>query len=476
MIKPADTMSTTTTRIETREGVAPNRRVILACGILLLDCLGTVYAWSYFTKQLGETYGWNKMQIGGVFSLAVAGLGLSAAYTGPLVSTLGSRTLMMRSAIFFITGYFITALGLYFAGAGTFGVVSPATLGSFASWLTLGIVGLGYGVVSGIGLGTGYVTGVTTIAGWFPDRKGFATGLVVMGFGMGGFIMSKVFAPLAMDVADQHMPMAFLVMAVAYLLIMPAACRGIFSPSFAVSTGQAATVAETIEHTPSVQYKLWVVCFLYSLAGLGTISLLSPLMQMVAKAENAALSQTELIAIGGTLVAAASIGNNLGRLFWAWISDKIGRVNAFIGLLVSAAVVFLILPQVSNPMLYGVLLAYTVGSYGGGFGTIPSLISDLYGPKRMSQIHGKVLTGWASAGLVSPPIFGLLMDTRPEQAASYAFYSCAIVLFLSAALVSTFKALHLTTTAIPAVEKAGQVQIQSVPQGLSITKRQEPSA
>ena len=452
-------MSTATTRIDAREGPAPDRRVILACGILLLACLGTVYAWSYFTRQLGETYGWNKMQIGGVFSLAVAGLGLSAAYTGPLVASVGSRKLMMRSAAFFVTGYFVTALGLFLAGAGTLGAVTPETAGSFASWATLGIVGLGYGVISGIGLGTGYVTGVTTIAGWFPDKKGFATGMVVMGFGMGGFIMSKVFAPLAMEFANQNLPLAFLLMALAYLLIMPLACRGIFSPSFASNNGKAATVAETVEHEPSVQYKLWVVCFLYSLAGLGIISLLAPLMQMIAKADDASLTPTELIAIGGTLVAAASVGNSLGRLFWAWISDIIGRVNAFIALLTSAGIVFLVLPQVSNPIVYGMLLAYTVSSYGGGFGTIPSLISDLYGPKRMSQVHGRILTGWATAGLISPPIFGMLMDTRPEQAASYAFYSCATVLFLSAALVTTFKPLHVKTTAIPAIDHAADEAI-----------------
>ena len=182
-------------------------------------------------------------------------------------------------------------------------------------------------------------------------------------------------------------------------------------------------------------------------------------MQMIAKADDASLTPTELIAIGGTLVAAASVGNSLGRLFWAWISDIIGRVNAFIALLTSAGVVFLVLPQVSNPVLYGVLLAYTVASYGGGFGTIPSLISDLYGPKRMSQIHGRILTGWATAGLISPPVFGMLMDTRPEQAASYAFYSCAMVLFLSAALVTTFKPLHLKTTAMPAIAHAADEAI-----------------
>jgi MFS family permease len=104
--------------------------------------------------------------------------------------------------------------------------------------------------------------------------------------------------------------------------------------------------------------------------------------------------------MGATLIGWTSLSNSLGRLFWASVSDKIGRVNTFVAMLSSAAVVFLILPHVDSPVLFSILLAYTLASYGGGFGTIPSLISDLYGPKRMSAVHGKILTGWASAGLI----------------------------------------------------------------------------
>lgn len=424
----------------------PDRRAVLACGIILLACLGSVYAWSFFTKPLCETYGWSKMQVSAVFSLAVAGLGLSAAYTGPLVSKLGSRRLMYRASAFFTLGYLIAALGLYL-GSGAIGdATDPAV-----KWTALITLGLGYGLIGGIGLGTGYVTGVTTIAGWFPDKKGFATGLVVMGFGLGAFFMSKVFAPYAMEITGNKLPLTFLLIGLAFAVIMPLACRGITTPPAAGASGKAATVAETIEHDTGVQIKLWLVCFLYSLAGLGVISLLSPLMQKIAAGAAPELTAKELAATGATLIAAASLGNSGGRLFWAWTSDRIGRVNAFIMLLSSAGAAFLILPHVTSPLLYGALLTFTVASYGGGFGTIPSLISDLYGPKRMSAVHGRVLTGWAAAGLIAPPLFGYMNDTMPDRAANYAFYICATVLFLSCALAATFKALHLKTTALPAL-------------------------
>lgn len=427
----------------------PDRRLVLACGITLLACLGSVYAWSFFTKPLCETYGWSKMQVSAVFSLAVAGLGLSAAYTGPLVSKLGAHRLMKRSAAFFCTGYLVAAFGLWL-GSGVIGPVSEPVV----KWTSLVVLGLGYGVIGGFGLGTGYVTGVTTIAGWFPDKKGFATGLVVMGFGLGAFVMSKVFSPLAMRAADNSLPLAFLLIGAAFCIIMPLACRGVASAPAASASGGAATVAETIAHGPGVQIKLCLVCFLYSIAGLGVISLLSPLMQKISAANDPALSAARLAEIGATLIACASLGNSGGRLFWAWTSDKIGRVNAFVALLGCAGLVFLTLPYVTSPLLYGALLTFTVASYGGGFGTIPSLISDLYGPKRMSAVHGKVLTGWACAGLLAPPVFGYLIDRMPDKAADYAFHICAAALFLSCGLVATFRTLHLKTTATPALAHA----------------------
>ena len=421
----------------------PDRRLILLSGLVLLACLGSVYAWSYFTLPLTEAYGWSKMQVSAVFSLAVAGLGLSAMYVGPRVSRIGPRKLMFRSSAFFITGYLVAALGL-FLGSGVIGEPTNPVV----SWISLIVLGLGYGVIGGIGLGTGYVTGVTTIAAWFPDRKGFATGLVLMGFGVGALVMSMVFAPLAMRSAGGDIPLAFLAIAVAFLLIMPLTCRGIHDPSFTAPPGSAATVAETARHAVHVPARLILMCFLYSLAGLGVISLLSPLMQRVAALDNPQLGAAELAAMGATLIAVASVGNSLGRVFWGWSSDKIGRVNAFICLLGSSAVAFLILPHVTSPLLFGALLAYAVACYGGGFGTIPSLISDLYGPKRMSGVHGKVLVGWASAGLIAPLLFGYMKDAFPNHAADYAFYLCATVLMLACGLAVSFKQVHRRTTAI----------------------------
>ena len=237
---PSPKKATPTAPPPTQPSRPVDRRVVLACGILLLASLGSVYAWSFFTKPLCESFGWSKMQVSWVFSLAVAGLGLSAAYTGPKVSKLGSRKLMFRSAFFFAGGYLLSALALYLKN--------------------LPLLYLGYGVIGGIGLGTGYVTGVTTIAGWFPDKKGFATGLVVMGFGIGALLMSKVIAPYSLTAANNSLPHTFLYIGLAFCVIMPLACLGIQAPPTANGNLKPATVAETIEHGPGVQIKLWTVC------------------------------------------------------------------------------------------------------------------------------------------------------------------------------------------------------------------------
>ncbi|MCC5828418.1 MAG: MFS transporter [Phycisphaeraceae bacterium] len=414
-----------------------DRRLILVAGVVLMASLGSVYAWSFFTRPLQEAYHWSNAQISLVFSLAVAGLGFSALYTGPLVSKLGGRRLMIRSAKFFVCGYLLAALGL-FLGSGIIGDVSSPVV----SWVSFVILALGYGLIGGIGLGTGYVTAVSTVAGWYADKKGFATGMIVMGFGMGALFMSMVFAPFAMWVASGNVAGAYLLIACVYGAIMAVACRFIFSPHAAVTNGHKATVADTYQHRMNLRVRLWLTTFTYSLAGLGIISLLSPLMQDVTSAANPTLSAAALAAAGATLIAIASIGNSIGRLFWAWLSDIIGRVNVFIILLGSAAVAYLVMPHVSSPVIFGILICYVIASYGGGFGTIPSLISDLFGPKRMSALHGLVLTGWATAGLVAPTLFGFLYDKNPANAATIAYYICAGSLLVSMLLVITVKRLH----------------------------------
>jgi MFS transporter, OFA family, oxalate/formate antiporter len=415
-----------------------DRRLILAAGVILLASLGSVYAWSFFTKPLIEAYQWSNMQVSAVFSLAVAGLGFAALFTGPLVSKIGSRRLMKRATLLFVVGYVVAALGLYL-GSGVIGSIETA----WVSWLSFIVLALGYGVIGGIGLGTGYVTAVTTVAGWFPDKKGFATGVIVMGFGLGALFMSKVFAPFFMNITSGNIPLTFLIIAAAYTIIMVIACKFIYSPHTAAAN-KIPTIGDTYDHTRTTRVKLWFMCFLYSVAGLGIISLMSPLMQGVLTNSDSSLSTAELAAAGATLIAAASIGNSVGRLFWAWLSDYVGRVIAFILLFSTSAIAFLILPHIASPLLFGILISYTIASYGGGFGTIPSLISDLFGPKRMSAVHGLVLSGWATAGLLAPPLFGYMNDVIPNNAATYAFYICAGVLIIATILVITLNRLHKT--------------------------------
>ncbi len=411
-----------------------DRRFVLVAGVTLLASLGSVYAWSFFTIPLQQAYHWTNAQISVVFSLAVAGLGFAALYTGPLVSKLGGRRLMRRSTLFFVSGYLIAALGL---------IIGRGTEGQDAmNWVSFIVLALGYGVIGGIGLGTGYVTAISTVAGWFPDRKGFATGLIVMGFGMGALFMSKVFAPFAMQITSGSVANSFLLIAGTYAVIMGIACRFIYSPHAAVTGKHIATVGDTYQHATGVRVRLWLVCFFYSVAGLGIISILSPLMQNLTSAANPGMGSAELAAAGATLIAIASIGNSAGRLFWAWLSDIVGRVNAFVFLLGSAGITYLIMPHVSSPLLFSILICYAIASYGGGFGTIPSLISDLFGPKRMSALHGLVLTGWATAGLTAPTLFGFMNDRIPDQAANIAFYICAGVLLCSTLIVLTFKRIH----------------------------------
>lgn len=416
---------------------ALDRRHILVAGVTLLASLGSIYAWSFFTRPLQEAYHWSNAQVSIVFSLAVAGLGFSALYSGPLVAKLGSRRLMKRSAVFFVSGYVIAAGGLYL-GSGVVGSVDSPLI----SWSSFLILALGYGVIGGIGLGTGYVTAVSTVAGWYPDRKGFATGLIVMGFGMGALFMSKVFAPFSMYISGGNVANAFLFIAAVYAVIMTVACRFIYSPHAAVTILQRPTIADTFAHQTQTRVRLWLVCFFYSVAGLGIISLLSPLMQNLMAAQNPSMGTAELAAAGATLIAFASIGNSVGRLFWAWISDIIGRVNAFTLLLGTSAAAYLVMPHITTPILFAALICYAIACYGGAFGTIPSLISDLFGQKRMSSMHGLVLTGWAVAGLTAPPLFGYMNDTIPQHAATVAYYICAGSLALSTLLVYTFRTLH----------------------------------
>ena len=165
----------TNTKQSFSESRTPNRWIVALAGAWLQLFLGTVYAWSYFQNPISEAYGWTNTEVAGAFSLAICFLGLAAAWGGTKLPRYGPRRLAAIGGVLFGAGYLVAAAAL--------------------RWRSLPLLYLGYGVVGGAGLGLGYVTPVATVAKWFPDKKGLATGLVIMGFGFGALLMSKLVAP-----------------------------------------------------------------------------------------------------------------------------------------------------------------------------------------------------------------------------------------------------------------------------------------
>ena len=141
-----------------------------------------------------------------------------------------------------------------------------------------------------------------------------------------------------------------------------------------------------------------------------------------------------LAASGATLIAISSIFNGVGRFFWGGLSDKIGRVQAFRLILGSQFLVFIALMFVTNPIVFGVLVCYILLCYGGGFGSMPSFVLDVFGAKRMPVVYGTILTAWGCGGIVGPQIVAFLKDNYAAQAAQYTFATAAVLLLSGLAI------------------------------------------
>lgn len=199
-----------------------NRWFIAIMGALLQIVLGTVYAWSFFQKPIMETYGWSNVQTIWIFSIAILFLGLSAAVGGMYLSKIGPRKMATTGAILYGLGYMISAYAM--------------------SIESLFLFYLGFGVIGGIGLGLGYVTPVATASKWFPDKKGFITGMVVMGFGLGALVMSKFIAPIFLDMTGGNIVKVFLFSGVVLMIIgIPSGYNMVNPPKGYIPKGYTST-------------------------------------------------------------------------------------------------------------------------------------------------------------------------------------------------------------------------------------------
>jgi len=386
---------------------AANRWLIAGMGTLLQLCLGSVYAWSYFQKPLVEAYGWSNTQVAWTFSFAIGFLGVAAAVGGVLLPKFGPRKLAVTGSLLYGLGYLLAALAL--------------------QWKSLPLLWLGYGVVGGIGLGLGYVTPVATAAKWFPDKKGLVTGMVVMGFGFGALLMSKVIAP-ALDAAfPNQLPKVFAGIGVIVGVVGVSAAAFLRNPPAA-----AASLAGNEKALPRIvswQFVLmWLVFFCNIVAGIAIISFQSPLLQDLWKKTNPLLAPATLAAYGATLIAISSVFNGLGRFAWGGLSDRLGQLNTFRLMLATQVIAFVALMLAGNPWVFAALICYILLCYGGGFGVMPSFVLNTFGPGLMPVLYGVILTAWSAGGIVGPQVVAWLKDRHGAQASGHAFALGAILL------------------------------------------------
>ena len=390
----------------------PRSVIALVCTTLQL-CFGTVYAWSFFQTMLVRQAGWTFSQTAWAFSITIFTLGVSAAWAGQVLPRFGPRKLAVIGSVLFSGGYIIAA------GALTLDM--------------LPLFYLGYGVIGGAGIGLGYVTPVATVAKWFPERKGLVTGIVVMGFGVGAFLLSKGLAPLLVVRAGEDLSQVFLWLGIIFACLLipcslllsdppaPATLQTVVAgPSGAEPPPDESTAVKTYLGSQQFVF-MWIVFFFNIAAGITVISFQSELLQEVWGLSDPSLEPATLTGYGATLIAISSLCNGVGRLFWGLLSDRLGRVRVFRILLASQMVVFGILMTETNPWVFSALVCYVLLCFGGGFATMPPFVLDVFGSKKMSSIYGAVLTAWAAAGIFGPVYLGYLKDVYPDRAVMYCF-------------------------------------------------------
>ncbi len=395
-----------------------SRIVTILCCTLLQVCLGTVYAWSFFQTLLVRQLGWSFTDTALAFSITIFSLGMSAAGAGMLLPRVGPRRLALAGSAMFSAGYI---------------------LGGFALHMdSLALFYLGYGVIGGIGIGLGYVTPVATVAKWFPDRKGLATGIVVMGFGVGAVVLSMGLAPLLVVETQGDLPLVFIWLGVVFAVVLIPCSWALRDPPTDITDHLAgAESSGEREDDPGSTSRcllsgefaiMWIVFFFNIAAGIAVISFQSPLLQDVWGLADPSVEPETLAEYGATLIAVSSLCNGIGRLFWGLLSDRIGRVRVFRILLASQMIAFGILMTERDPWIFSILVCYILLCFGGGFATMPSFILDVFGIRRMPSVYGVMLTAWAAAGVCGPLYIGYLKDQYPDRAIIYSFLIGVLIL------------------------------------------------
>ncbi|MCC2672527.1 MAG: yhjX 2, partial [Armatimonadetes bacterium] len=385
--------------------VAPpgfNRWLVPPAALAIHLCIGQAYAFSVFKLPLTKLIGggapapgdWTQEQIAWVFTIAIFFLGLSAALFGRWLENAGPRASGVASACCWAGGFFLSAVAVR----------------THQLWLLY----LGYGVLGGCGLGLGYITPVSTLIKWFPDRRGLATGMAIMGFG-GGAMVASALSQLLMErfrgPGTPGVAETFLALGAIFGVVMLAGAFSFRLPPPGWRPGHTPAAVAAADYVPldrawrTPQFALlWAVLFLNVTAGIGILEQASPMIQELF------VGGVDARAAAG-FVGLLSLFNMAGRFLWSSVSDRLGRRTTYTVFFVLGAALYALLPsagRLPGPGLFvlGAVLVLTL--YGGGFATIPAYLSDLFGTQNVGAIHGRLLTAWSCAGIAGPVIVNSL--------------------------------------------------------------------
>jgi MFS family permease len=431
-----------------------NRWLVPPAALAIHLCIGMAYGFSVFWLPLSRVVGgaspkdcpadmgffativatdcdWKISMLGWTFTLFFVLLGSSAAIFGHWLETAGPRKAGLAAAVCWCGGLLISALGVHL----------------HQIWM----LWLGSGVIGGVGLGLGYISPVSTLIKWFPDRRGLATGLAIMGFGGGAMIGAPLADKLMGVFATPASPgvwQTFVALAGIYFVFMVSGALGYrvppegWAPKGWTPPAPAANALVTHRHvhldvawkTPQF-WLLWGVLCLNVSAGIGVLGMASPMLQEVFGGRLIGLDtgydaltadqKKQIAATAAGFTGLLSLCNIGGRLGWASASDRLGRKTTYalffvLGLLLYAAVPFAARGGVV--FLFVLLFAVIITMYGGGFSTIPAYLADIFGTHYVGAIHGRLLTAWSTAGVLGPVLVNYIREYQlsigvPREAA-----------------------------------------------------------
>ena len=365
---------------------------LVVAAVLVQLALGAVYAWSVFNKPLQGAFGWSKTEAVLPFEVAIGTIFIGSLIGGRIQDRRGPRPVALAGGVLYSIGIMLASL----------------VNDSDQLWLLV----LTYGVLGGIGLGAAYITPIAMLTKWFPDKRGLITGIAVGGFGFGAVITAPVAKSLLNGTDDKTS--VFLPLGIAYLVAVLLGASffrnppaGYTVPGWQPGTTQAKTrsaydftLPEAL-HTPQ-WYLLTAILALNTACGIAFISQASDATQDIAGVSSGTAA---------TMVGVMGLFNGGGRIGWAAVSDRIGRLPAFLGMLALMAVCLFLIPHAGAFAFFAILAALIYLCYGGGFGTMPATAADFFGTLNAGAIYGAMIVAWSIGGVVGPLVASSLYES-----------------------------------------------------------------